>query len=104
MQVESTKSVSDIQSIQLGAERIIDIYDKVKLASDTNRPSWVKDDEHHLKEIIHRTAWFYNNSTDYSDEVFYVFGQIRSTGTLAQLQPKGGDLYNAYYSRPRPVY
>jgi len=101
MQVKCAKALSDLKSVEIGTKAISDIYDKVKSASDENRPSWNKDDERHLSEIVHRVAWLYNNSDDYANEVYNVFNQIRAASKANSEAIPTEKLYNAYFTRPR---
>jgi hypothetical protein len=99
MQVKSSSYLSDSNSVIAGAEIIVSLNEKVKSPTDTERPSWSKDDGYHLNQIIHRTAWLYNNSDSYADEVLEVFNQL-----LANSKPKpepitDEKLHNAYFSR-----
>lgn len=100
MQVNSSVYLSDVKSIEIGTSNIISLYEKVKTASDTERPKW-KNDHDHLGEIVHRTAWLYNNSDDYADEVYNVFNQITAHLNPKPETPPIEKLYNAYFFRKR---
>ena len=99
MQVSSPHRLSDVKSLELGTRTVDSLFQKIKAASDANRPAWHKDDNEHLSEIIHRTAWLYNNSNNYADEVLFVFNQIITHIGPKPEPPQIEQLYNAYFSR-----
>jgi hypothetical protein len=97
MQVESTKPLSDAESVEAGVKRLNELHRKTLEITNARNPkeagnSWIN------LFVITRTAWHYNNSISYSQEVKELYDIIR-TKYYTLSQPADPDLrYNALYS------
>ncbi len=99
MQIKSPGYLSDIQSVEAGTKAIIALLENVRSASECDRKDWDKSGNYHIGQIINRTAWLYNNSESYANEVGDIYRQISSYRKPTPPSPTTEQLYNAYFSQ-----
>lgn len=86
MQVKSNKTLSDFESIVQGLEILNKLFTKVKTSTEEKNLDY-KYPKHLMDCIVKRTAWHYNNSDDYADEIALTYELLSKK----------------YYHPPKPV-
>jgi hypothetical protein len=86
MQVKSNKKLSDSESIVHGLKILNKIFTRVKASTKDKNPDY-KYPNYLMDCIVKRTAWHYNNSDDYAEEIALTYELLR----------------NNYYHPPKPV-
>lgn len=98
MQVHSDKALRNEESIHLGIKKLQEDYEKVEQRSRDHVPEYLKAQGEQALEhmILKRTAWLYNHSDTYAQEVMEVYTQLESKFYKPPPEPK--DPYNAFES------
>lgn len=96
MQVKSTKMLSDKNSIIHGVHILTELFNKVKTITEEKNPGY-KYPQYLTDLIIKRTAWHYNNSENYSEEIALIYDLLRKKHYSLPKVVNPEDRFNALY-------
>lgn len=96
MQVKSDKKLSDTESIVLGLKILNKLFTKVKAATEEKNPDY-RYPQYLMDCIVKRTAWHYNNSDDYSEEIALTYRLLRKKYYYPPKTANPEDRFNALF-------